>query len=116
MKLKDFKNEIKVLDIAALVAKAKALRVEINDGVLDKNMNKLKNLKSISKNRKDLARVMTVLSQKKMIQSLETAHPSSGGKETTRPSNGGEVTKATEFAKTEKSAKEVKEEKGEKVS
>lgn len=70
-KLRDLKNEIKVLDIAALVAKAKALRVEINDLVLDKNMNKLKDLKSISKKKKELARVKTVLSQKEMIAKLE---------------------------------------------
>lgn len=71
MKLRDLKNEIKTLDIAALVAKAKALRVEINDLVLDKNMNKLKDLKSISKKKKELARVKTVLSQKEMIAKLE---------------------------------------------
>jgi ribosomal protein L29 len=70
-KLKDFKNEIKVLDIAALVSKAKALKIEISDLVLDKNMNKLKDLKSISKKKKELARVLTVLSQKEMIGKLE---------------------------------------------
>jgi ribosomal protein L29 len=70
-KLRDLKNEIKVLDIAALVAKSKALKIEINDLVLDKNMNKLKDLKSISKKKKELARVQTVLSQKSMIAKLE---------------------------------------------
>lgn len=72
MKLRDFKNEIKVLDITALIQKAKALKAEIDDLVLDKNMNKLKDLKSISKNKKTLARVLTVLSQKKMIAKLES--------------------------------------------
>lgn len=71
MKLKDFKNEIKVLDIAALAARAKAVQIDINDLVLDKNMNKLKDLKSISKKKKELARVLTVLNQKEMIASLE---------------------------------------------
>jgi len=72
VKLKEFKNEIKVLDIAALLAKVKALKIEINDLVLDKNMNKLKDLKVISKKKKELARVFTVLSQKEMIKKLES--------------------------------------------
>lgn len=70
-KIKDMRNEIKVLDIAALVARTKALNIDINDLVLDKNTNKLKDLKSISKKRKELARVLTVLNQKEMIASLE---------------------------------------------
>lgn len=72
-KLKDLRNEIRGLDIAALVAKSKALKIEINDLVLDKNMNKLKDLKSISKKRKDMARILTVLAQKQMIVKLEPA-------------------------------------------
>lgn len=71
MKTKDLKNEIKVLDIAALIAKAKALNIEINDLVLDKNMNKLKDLKSISKKKKEMARILTALNQKQLIASLE---------------------------------------------
>ena len=71
MKLKDFKNEIKVLDITALIARTKALRIELSDLVLDKNINKIKNLKSISAKRKDLARILTTLTQKQMIASLE---------------------------------------------
>ena len=73
MKLKDFKNEIKGLDLTALINKAKALKVEINDLVLDKNINKMKNLKSINNKRKDLARVMTVMAQKQLIALLEPA-------------------------------------------
>lgn len=72
MKLKDMKNEIKVLDIAGLIAKSRALKIEINDLVLDKNISKLKDLKSVSKKRKELARVLTVLSQKEMIKTLES--------------------------------------------
>ncbi len=71
MKLKDLKNEIKVLDIAALVAKAKALKIEIGDLIMDKNISKLKDLKSIDKKRKHLARVLTTLNQKQMIEALE---------------------------------------------
>lgn len=73
MKLKDFKNDIKVLDIATLLSKAKALRAEIRDSVLDKNIGKVKNLKSISRNKKDLARILTVVSQKQAISKLETS-------------------------------------------
>lgn len=73
MKLKDFKNEIKVLDVTALLNKAKALKIEINDLVLDKNINKMKNLKSINNKRKDLARIMTVMAQKQLIALLEPA-------------------------------------------
>lgn len=71
MKLKDYKNEIKGLDLTALINKAKALKVEINDLVLDKNINKMKNLKSINNKRKDLARIMTVMAQKQLIAMLE---------------------------------------------
>lgn len=77
MKLKDFKNEIKGLDLTALINKAKALKVEINDLVLDKNINKMKNLKSINNKRKDLARVMTVTAQKQLIAMLEPKTESS---------------------------------------
>ncbi|MDO8499035.1 MAG: 50S ribosomal protein L29 [bacterium] len=71
MKTRDFLNEIKTLDIKALVLKSKTLKGEIADLVLDKNMNKLKDLKSIDKKRKDLARTLTVLEQKRLIEQLE---------------------------------------------
>lgn len=71
MKLKDFKNDIKVLDVEALLNKAKALKIEINDLVLDKNINRVKNLKSISAKKKDLARILTVVNQKQAIAALE---------------------------------------------
>ncbi len=71
MKAKELKNEIKVLDITALIARTKALNIEINDLVLDKNINRLKNLKSISNKRKEMARVLTAMAQKKLIASLE---------------------------------------------
>lgn len=74
-KLKDFKNEIKVLDVAALISRAKVLKVEIADLVLDLNINKLKDKKAISKKKKELARVLTVLTQKEMIGKLEPKAP-----------------------------------------
>ncbi len=72
MKTRDFLNEIKTLDIKALVLKSKTLKGEIADLVLDKNMNKLKDLKSVDKKRKDLARTLTVLEQKRLFESLES--------------------------------------------
>lgn len=84
MKLKDFKNDIKVLDVEALLAKAKGLKIEINDLVLDKNINRVKNLKSISAKKKDLARILTVVNQKQAIAKLETSDKSQESGEKTK--------------------------------
>ncbi len=68
------KNEfvaIKGIDLKELKEKLKALKKEIADLHLDKNMKKLKDLKSISKKRKDLAQVLTVLNQKKLLAKLD---------------------------------------------
>lgn len=64
-------TQIKGLDLKELKEKAKALRAEIADAVMDKNMKKLKDLKTIFKKRKDLAQVLTVLRQKQMLEELE---------------------------------------------
>lgn len=63
--------EIKVLDVKTLWEKVRVLRGEISELVIDKNMNKLKDLKSISKKKKDLAQTMTVIRQKQLLESLE---------------------------------------------
>ncbi len=68
------KNEfvvIKGLDTKELRLKAKAFKKEIADLTMDKNMKKLKDLKSIDKKRKELARVLTVLNQKELLAKLE---------------------------------------------
>lgn len=68
------KNEfvvIKGLDIKELRLKAKAFKKEIADLTMDKNMKKLKDLKSIDKKRKELAQVLTVLNQKELLAKLE---------------------------------------------
>lgn len=70
-------NEIKGLDEKALNAKAVELRQKVSDLIIDKNMNKMKDLKSIAKLRKDLARVLTILHQKELIRKFEQA--SEGG-------------------------------------
>lgn len=70
MKKKEFVI-IKGLDIKELKIKIKTLKKEIIDLTLDKNRNKLKDLKSISKKRKDLAQSLTVLNQKQTLAKLE---------------------------------------------
>lgn len=103
MKLRDFKNEIKVLDIAALALKVKAINAEIGDLIMDKNMNKLKDLKSISKKKKEAARVMTVLNQKKAISKLESSDKQSLRAEALKSLESSE--KKEEFKKEKKGVK-----------
>ena len=71
MKRNDF-VQIKLLEETALLGKAKELREEITGLVMDKNMNKLKDLKTIYKKKHDLAQILTVLRQKQMIRGLES--------------------------------------------
>ena len=78
MKRNDF-AEIKTMDEKALAGKAKELKLKIADQVMDKNMNKVKDLKSSGKLRKDLAQVLTVLRQKELIREFESV--SEGGSE-----------------------------------
>lgn len=66
MKKNDF-IEMKALDTSALGARAKKLRKEIADLILEKNINKLKDVKIVSKKKKELARVLTILNQKQLI-------------------------------------------------
>lgn len=70
MKKNEF-SQVKGLSIKELIDKTKQIKKEIADLTLDKNMNKLKNLKTISKKRKDLARVLTVIKQKALLEKLE---------------------------------------------
>ena len=67
------KNEfvaIKGLDLKELRDKARAFKKEIAELTLDKNRNILKDLKSIDKKRKDLAKVLTVLTAKQLLEKL----------------------------------------------
>ena len=64
-------TQIKGLDNKELKAKAKILKKEMADLTLDKNMKKLKDLKTIGKKRKDLAQILTVLRQKELLTILE---------------------------------------------
>lgn len=79
MKKNDF-IQIKGLDIKELKDKAKALRSEIEKLTMDKNMKKLKDIKQVSKSKKDLAQVLTVLRQKELLNQLESKVKESGAK------------------------------------
>lgn len=69
------KNEliqIKGLDIKELKVKEKTLKKEIANLVMDKNMKKIKDLKSVAKLKKDLAQVLTVLGQRQALVEIES--------------------------------------------
>lgn len=75
MKKNDF-VPIKGLDVKELMLKAKELKLEISNLVMDKNMKKTKDLKTASKKRKDLAQVLTIARQKELLEKLESSSPS----------------------------------------
>ena len=70
MKKNDF-IQIKGLDIKELVTKAIALKKEMEGLVMEKNIKKLKDLKMISKKKKELAQVLTIMKQKQQLVELE---------------------------------------------
>lgn len=65
-------NQAKGLSIQELLTKIKLLRKEIEDAILDKNMKKLKDLKTVFKKKKDLARMLTIVKQRELLEALET--------------------------------------------
>lgn len=70
MKKNDF-IEIKKMDVKALSGKVSKIKEEITNLVIDKNMNKMTNLKSIKSKRNELAKILTVLQQKQLMEKLE---------------------------------------------
>ena len=64
-------TDMKALDVKSLKGRAKNLKDELSQMVLDKNMNSLKDTKSISKKRKDLAQIMTIIKQKEYLALFE---------------------------------------------
>jgi len=73
-------TQIKESDIKELGSKSKAIRIEIADLTLDKNMKKLKDLKTISKKRIDLAQILTIIRQKELLGELESKANKKGDK------------------------------------
>lgn len=69
MKRNDF-LEIKKMDLTALVEKTRQTKSDIANLELDKSLNKLKDVKSISKKRKELAKMLTVLRQKTLLKEM----------------------------------------------
>lgn len=65
-------NQIKGLSAKDLLTKLKLLRKEIADATFDKNMKKLKDLKIISKKRREQAQILTVVRQKELLGELES--------------------------------------------
>lgn len=63
--------EIKSLDTKALQLRVSDLKKEIDDLIIDKNMNKLNDLKAISKKRRDVAQISTIINQKLALEKLE---------------------------------------------
>lgn len=70
MKKKDL-TEIKSLEEIKLQSMIKKAKEELSDLILDKNMKKLKDLKSPSKKKKEIAKILTVLRQKELLKELE---------------------------------------------
>ncbi len=63
-------QELKRLDEKALTVKVIELKGTLTEVVMDKNMSKLKDLKSPMKLKRDIARYLTILGQKQMIREL----------------------------------------------
>ncbi len=70
MKKKEF-IQIKGLDLKELKVRLKALKGELANLVMEKNMKKLKDLKMISKKKKEIAQILTLIKQKQLIAELE---------------------------------------------
>lgn len=63
-------TEIKNMDAKAILSKVVALRSEMADLVLDINLNKVTDKKAITKKKKDLAQMLTIVRQKQLLEVL----------------------------------------------
>lgn len=68
---KDKFNNLKGMDQISLTKQVRELKAEIADLVIDKNTKRLKDLKQISKKKKEVAQIMTVIRQKQLLEQLE---------------------------------------------
>lgn len=64
------KTDLKTMDIKSLRAQAKTLKMELAENILSKNMNQMKDKKTIFRNKKLLAQTLTILRQKELIEML----------------------------------------------
>lgn len=63
--------EVKKTEVSQIRSKLKHIMLETQKMKLDKAVNKLTDLKSISKRRKDIAQMFTILRQKELLAKLE---------------------------------------------
>lgn len=71
MKKNEF-SQLKEQTIKALQTQLKKEQKELADLCLDKNMRKLADIKAVSKKKKDMARILTVIGQKQLVEQLES--------------------------------------------
>lgn len=65
-------TEIKNLTLDEVSKRAIKLQEELADLVIDKNMNKLKDIKLLGKKRKNLAQILTIARQKELLEGLQS--------------------------------------------
>lgn len=63
--------EIKNIDIQALKGRMQHSNEEMQKLVLDKSINKLTDVKTLRRKRKDIAQIATILRQKELLKQLE---------------------------------------------
>lgn len=63
--------EIKKMDTKAIKEKVLASEKEVAKLIMEKNMGKLSNVKTIKQKRRDIAQILTVLRQKELVKNLE---------------------------------------------
>lgn len=68
--------EIKKMEIKAIHDRVGLVRVELAGLVIDKNIGKLKDLRSIRNKRKDLSQMLTILRQKELLIQMEAQNVS----------------------------------------
>ncbi len=73
MKNKDF-AEFKKMESKDLTKKIAEARLELDKLIIQKNTGKLSDLKVISKKKREIARMATIVSQKMILARLESNH------------------------------------------
>ncbi|KKS13048.1 50S ribosomal protein L29 [Candidatus Daviesbacteria bacterium RIFOXYD1_FULL_41_10] len=76
MKRNDF-AEIKKMELKPLLERVKKERQELAGLILEQGQNKLKDLKTVQKRKRNIARMLTVISQKEQLSELEVENKQS---------------------------------------